>query len=86
MKHELPKLPIGCRIPEARVIKGISYLEIHEGDGGFYLYQYENENIGTPKWDSWTDDLADLLQDCKTFWDIDNSLWKSCTCESSNIE
>ena len=88
MKQKLPKLPIGCKIPEMHADKGITYLEIHEGKDmflGFYLFQHENENSPV-KWDNFTDDIEDLIQDCKTHWNIEPSMWKSVPDRYANPE
>jgi hypothetical protein len=72
------KLPIRCQIPKAYRTKKISWLEIHEADGGFYLFQYVDIHL-PPKWDTFTDtdDIDDILKDCKEIWKIDDSDWES---------
>lgn len=54
----------------------ISYLEIHEGDGGFYLYQFKDISE-PPFWDVFADDIEDLFDGCRETWKIDISDWKS---------
>jgi hypothetical protein len=66
------KMPIRCRIPDTIIGNDISWLEIHEADGGYYIFQY-TEIKQPPKYDSFTDDIEDLLSDCKESWGIDYS-------------
>jgi hypothetical protein len=71
------KLPIRSKIPNEHVDKGIKWIEIHEADGGFYLYQYTDINM-PPKWDIFSDDFEELLEDCIRIWGINRTDWKMC--------
>jgi len=53
----------------------IRWLEIHEADGGFYLYQLTDKAL-PPKWDTFFQSMEDLLDDCKRIWGISDDLWQ----------
>lgn len=71
----MPRLPIRCRVPEDRVTNEIRWLEIEEGDGGYYLFQYVDINA-PPRWDVFSDDLEGLLEDCMRIWGVDRTQWE----------
>lgn len=54
------RLPIQSRIPEDRVQGGIRWLQIEAGDGGYYLFQHFDIDQA-PQWDTFVDDLDELL-------------------------
>jgi len=54
----------------------IQWLEIHQADGGFYLFQSSGDGV-PPKWDSFYETLDDLLADCKRIWSIHHNAWQS---------
>jgi len=60
-----------------KVRKGIRWLEVEEGDGGAYVYQYED--IDSPcKWDSFHANLEEALSD----WEeagVRRSDWREVT-------
>jgi hypothetical protein len=70
------ELPARCKVPPHRVQKNITWLEIHRADGGYYLFQKPGKDA-PPKWDSFTDDLDDLLSDCHRVWDVSEADWES---------
>ncbi len=70
------KLPIRCKIKEDLVKDGITWLEIDESDGGYYLFQYV-DIILPPKWDVFSDNIEDLLEDCRRIWKIGDNDWSS---------
>lgn len=48
--------------PPDKVRKGIRWLEVEEGDGGAYVFQYED--IDSPcKWDSFYASIEEALSD-----------------------
>ena len=64
-----------CKIPKERIRGNITWLEIEEADGGYYLYQYEDIDK-PPKWDSFYVDIEELLEDCLKNWGIQESDWQ----------
>lgn len=56
--------------------QGIAWLEIHEGDGGFYLLQFADKTA-PPKWDSFFTGVDDILEECQRIWGIDHTAWQS---------
>lgn len=67
--------PVRCEIPSSRVTSEIRWLEIHEGDGGFYLYQLIDKD-SPPKWDTFYQSIEDLMDDCRDAWGILDNMWK----------
>lgn len=48
--------------PPENIRKGIRWLEVEEGDGGSYIFQYED--IHSPcKWDNWHASIEEALSD-----------------------
>jgi len=70
------KFPIGCTIPFNRRRHGISWLEIHQADRGYYLLQFEDPQAASNKWDSFYPSIDDAMSDCKETWGIDRKDWK----------
>lgn len=68
------KFPVRAKIADQYVTRGITYLEIHQRDGGYYLFQFENLEL-PPKWDSFTDNIDELLHECKKTWGIEEHQW-----------
>jgi len=61
-------------IPPHKVRNGIRWLEVEEGDGGAYLFQYED--IESPcKWDSFYTNIEEALSDCEETWGVRRSDW-----------
>jgi hypothetical protein len=48
---------------------------IHEGDGGFYLYQFIDKDL-PPKWDTFYQTIDDVISDCKSAWGISENMWQ----------
>ena len=48
--------------PPDKVRKGIRWLEVEEGDGGAYLFQYEDIELPC-KWDSFYANIEEALSD-----------------------
>ena len=65
------RFPIRCKIREELVKNDITWLEIDEADGGYYLFQYVDIKL-PPKWDLFSDTIEDLLDDCMKICDIDD--------------
>jgi len=61
------------RIPDKFVTDSIRWLGVEKADGGFYLYQYEDESKPC-KWDAFYGDLNDLIEDCKA-WGLTQNEW-----------
>jgi hypothetical protein len=68
------KLPLQCSIPSSTMTNEIQWLEIHQADGGFYLYQSTEQHL-PPKWDAFYQNLDDLFGDCKRIWGIQENAW-----------
>ena len=75
------QLPLGSEMPPAGRTKGIVWLEIHEGVGGFFLYHFAERN-SPPKWDTFIHDLDDIFEDCQRIWGIDRNAWQPISGES----
>jgi len=71
MRHNLP---IRARIADKYVANGINWLEIHDRDGGYYLFHFTDITL-PPKWDTFTDNLEDLMLDCRKIWNIEDDQW-----------
>jgi len=62
-------------IPPDKVRRSIRWLEVEEGDGGAYLFQYED--INSPcKWDSFYATLEEALSDCEESLGVSRSEWR----------
>ena len=48
--------------PPDKVRKGIRWLEVEEGDGGAYVFQYEDIDLPC-KWDSFYANIEEALSD-----------------------
>ena len=70
------QLPIRCKIRDDLIKNEITWIEIDEADGGYYMFQYENIN-SPPKWDVFSDNIEDLLEDCNNIWGIGYDDWIS---------
>ncbi len=69
-------LPARARVADEYATSDIRWLEIHEADGGYFLFQYVDVRR-PPKWDSFCDDLENLLSDCKEYWGVEAGAWKT---------
>lgn len=68
MKYRYP-------FPPETVTRGIRWLEVQVGDGGAYLFQYED--IDKPcKWDGFYESVEDALAGCEETWGIRRSEWQ----------
>ncbi len=55
-------MKLRCEFPPDKVRKGIRWLEVEEGDGGAYVFQYED--INSPcKGDSFYANIEEALSD-----------------------
>jgi hypothetical protein len=64
--------------PSDEVRRGIRWLEVVEGDGGAYLYQYEDIN-SPPKWDAFFESIEEALSSCEEGWGVSRSEWHEVT-------
>ena len=72
------QMKLRYEIPPDKVRRGIRWLEVEEGDGGFFLFQYED--INSPcKWDSFYHNVEDVLSDCERVWGVSRSEWHKVT-------
>lgn len=62
------------RISEKFSDGSIFWVGVEKSDGGFFLYQFENETKPC-KWDSFYTDVQDLLQECEENWGLNQSNW-----------
>jgi|GEM_PF-1342906 len=69
------KLPVRVQIPDGSDNRKIKWLELHEGDGGFYLFQIV-ENTNSVKRDSLHPSLEEIIIDGREIWKIDLDLWQ----------
>ena len=69
------RLPIRSEISAEYVKNDIRWLEVHAGDGGYYLYLCLDTT--SSKWDHHYQYLDDLLADCKKNWNIEDGDWIS---------
>jgi hypothetical protein len=66
--------PVQSEIPSSHVTDKIRWLEIHQGDGGFYLYQLIDKNL-PPIWDTFYQNMDDLINDCISIWGVLDNMW-----------
>ena len=66
--------PLRYEFPPEKVRHGIHWLEIVEGDGGYYLYQYAD--IGAPpRWDAFFGSIEEVFSACEKQWGLSMSDW-----------
>ena len=67
--------PVRCEIPSSHVTDEIRWLEIREGNRGFYLYQLIDKDL-PPKWDTFYQNMNDLTNDCMSVWGVLDNMWQ----------
>ena len=72
-----------CQIPLSHAKNEIQWLEIHEEDGGFYLYQLIDENSPL-KWDTFYQNIDELLSDCLAVWGVSDNMWQQSNSANSS--
>jgi hypothetical protein len=61
-------------VPPDKVRKGIRWLEVVEGDGGAFVFQYEDINSQC-KWDSFFANIEEALSSCEEDLGVRRSDW-----------
>ena len=67
--------PVQSQIPASHVTDDIRWLEIHEGNNGFYLFQFTNKDMPA-KWDTFYQTSDDVLDDCRNIFGVLDDMWK----------
>lgn len=61
--------------PPDKIRRGIRWLEVEEGDGGAYVFQYEDIELPC-KWDNFYANIEEALADCEEAWGMSRSDWR----------